>query len=224
MTRSIPKTRVNLIIKALVFYLFALNVGENLFMTVFAVYATGDSVGASLRVVGFSLATFALFKAAVQLPLSKQLDKSPSDHDNIVALALGALASIAYALGFLAITQPWHLFALQALGGLANGAIFAAYYGLFSRHVDKALQGFEWSLFSIGGVTTAAALGGALSGLIVDWIGFRTLFLVAALMNTLSLVVVLIISKLLGFESRVHFWSRWTARLKSKAVRISLEQ
>ncbi|MBI3075154.1 MAG: MFS transporter [Parcubacteria group bacterium] len=184
---------VNNAVRILLAYLFIVNASEGLFLPIIAVFITNTIAGATLATVGFSVVFYAVAKSVVQVPLASFIDKKKGERDDFFVLFLGAVIGVFYAFGFLLIKEPWHLFALEAWGGVGAALLMAAYYGIFARHVDKGNEGFEWSLFSVGALTVSAAIGGALGGMFADAFGFPALFVTAGVSNTVATVLLLLL-------------------------------
>lgn len=184
---------VNNAVRILLAYLFIVNASEGLFLPIIAVFITNTIAGATLATVGFSVVFYAVTKAVIQVPLAKAIDKKKGERDDFIVLFSGAIIGVLYAYGFLLISEPWHLYLLEAWGGVGAALLMAAYYGLFARHVDKGNEGFEWSLFSVGALTVSAAIGGALGGVYADAFGFRALFITAGISNTFATLLLLLL-------------------------------
>lgn len=172
---------VNQAIRLLIAFLFIINMSEGLFAPVFAVYVTNSLAGATLKTVGFAVAVFALMKSLVQVPLARWLDRRAGEDDDFYAILLGSFIGIIHSLGLIFITQHWHLYVIAAINGIGSACLMAAYYAVFSHHIDKNSEGFEWSLMSVWGLTLSTALGGAAGGVLADTFGFRITFFLAAL-------------------------------------------
>jgi len=185
------KLSVNRVIQILLFFLFIVNVSEGLFSPILAVFVTGSIVGASLKTVGFAVAIFAITKSIIQVPLARRLDKQIGEKDDFYIMLAGAIIGTIYTFGFLLIESSLHLYFLSIIGGIGAACLFAAYYGIFARHIDKGSEGFEWSLYSVGGLTLSLAIGGAIGGIFADAFGFRTLFITAGSLNVLATILLL---------------------------------
>ena len=180
---------VNRAVQILLLYLFFAVAAESLFAPLLAVFVTGFIEGATLRTVGFALAIYAIAKSIVQVPLARFLDTHKGEKDDFYALVAGGFISAIYPFFYLIVSAPKHLYALEALAGVGAALLMAAYYSLFARHVDKGAEGFEWSLFSVGGLTVSSAIGGAVGGVLADIFGFNLLFILSGTINFIVLFV-----------------------------------
>ena len=176
---------VNRAVQILLLYLFFVVTSTALFVPIFAVFITDFVVGATLSTVGFALGIYAVAKSALQIPLARFLDKHKGERDDFYALIAGAVVAVIYPFALLAVSKIWHLYAVEILAGIGDAALMSAYYSLFARHVDKGSEGFEWSLFSVGGLTISSAIGGAIGGVLGDIFGFKVLFLISGIVNLL---------------------------------------
>lgn len=174
---------VNKAIQVLLLYLFFVVLSTALFGPILAVFITDSITGATLRTVGFAVALYGIAKSVLQIPLARYLDKHKGEKDDFYALMIGASVAVVYPVCLLFISQQWHLFVLEALIGLGDASLMAAYYSLFARHVDKGSEGFEWSLFSVGGLTISSSIGIAIGGVVADMFGFNFLFGISAIIN-----------------------------------------
>ncbi|MEK7502937.1 MAG: MFS transporter [Patescibacteria group bacterium] len=174
---------VNKAIQVMLFYLFFVVLSTALFGPIFAVFITESITGATLRTVGFAIALYGIAKSVLQIPTARFLDRHKGERDDFYALMVGASVAVAYPLGLVFVSEIWHLYALEVLAGLGDALLMAAYYSLFARHVDKGSEGFEWSLFSVGGLTISSSIGVAVGGIIAELFGFRFLFSISTIIN-----------------------------------------
>ncbi len=182
---------VNRAVQILLMYLFVINVAGGLFGPLYAVFVTNSIAGASLKTVGFALGLAAMAKSIFQIPLARYLDKHNGERDDYYALLLGAVLGVIYPFFLIFVSEIWQLYFLEILSGIGASFLMAAYYSLFARHVDKNSEGFEWSLFSVGGLTVSSAIGGAVGGVLADALGFQILFLTSGIMNFLIMFILL---------------------------------
>ncbi len=188
---------VNRAVQVLLYYLFVINVASGLFGPLYAVFVTKSIIGASLKTVGFALGLSALAKSLFQVPLARFLDKHKGERDDFFVLLIGSVLGAIYPFLLMTITLPRHLYWIEIISGTGAAFLMAAYYSLFARHVDKNSEGFEWSLFSVGGITISSAIGGALGGILADTFGFTTLFLLSGTLNILVMLILFVLYPLL---------------------------
>jgi MFS family permease len=187
------KPFINKAIKTLLTFVFLFNVAAGLYVPIIAIYITQHVFGATLAVVGISIAIYSISKAIFQIPIARRLDVTKGEQDDFYVLLFGILMAIVYSFGFILINNVWHLYILEIFTGIADACIMAAYYAIFSHHIDKASQGYEWSLFSVGGLTVSASIGGLVGGYIATEYGFSTVFILAGLSNAVAALVLVIL-------------------------------
>ncbi len=177
---------INKTIRILLLFLFLINVGASFYMPLLAVYVTGHILNATLTTVGIAVAICAIVKSVLQINIASWLDSQAGEKSDFFILLFGSILAIIYTFSFLFISEVWHLYVLQILTGIGDACLMASYYAIFSHHIDKNSQGFEWSLLSVGGLTISAAIGGALGGFVADNYGFRTVFILAGILNAVA--------------------------------------
>lgn len=177
---------INRVIELLLFFLFILNASGGLFAPLFAVFITGTLVGASLRTAGFAIAIYAIVKSILQIPIARRIDRKSGEKDDFRVMLLGCAIGVVYPLTLMFIKFTWQLYVMEAVCGVGDACLMAAYYTIFAHHVDKGSEGVEWSIFSVFGLTVSTAVGGAIGGIIADAYGFRTTFAVAAILNLIA--------------------------------------
>lgn len=187
------KPIINKAIKTLLTFVFIFNVAAGLYMPIIAVYITQHVFGATLAVVGVSIAIYSIVKAIFQIPIAKRLDSMRTEKGDFYVLLVGILMAIIYSFGFMLVKNVWHLYVLEIFTGIADACIMAAYYAIFSHHIDKDSQGYEWSLFSVGALTISASLGALVGGFIVTQYGFSTIFILAAMLNAIAALMLVIL-------------------------------
>ena len=199
-------TTINMAIKTLLVFVFLLNMSAGLYTPIIAIFLTQHLPGVTLAVLGISMAIYSIFKSLFQIPIARWLDSTKGERDDFYIMLLGVLLAIFYCTGFLVIKNVTHLYILQVLTGIADACIFSAYYAIFSHHIDKESQGFEWSLFSVGGLTASAAVGGIFGGWIALQYGFDTVFILAATLNAVAaLILIFLFPYVKNFRQAQHY-------------------
>ena len=186
---------INSVVKVLVFTDFFVNSALGSFAPVFAIFVTGQINHGTASVVGFATAAYWITKSLFQLPIARFLDKTDGERDDFWALFFGYFLSGFVPFGYLFVSEPWHIYILQAWYGFLMAWAVPSWYAIFTRHVDKWKIGFEWSLQSVFSVGIAIAGSAALGGYIVDRYGFRMLFVAAGIIATLASFLLLLLRK-----------------------------
>lgn len=147
---------------------------------VFAIFAADVIEGGSVKVAGFAIAILWVTKAIIQLPIARFIDRTKGERDDFW-IYFGGQVLFALGIFFFVFAQtPTHIYLIQIIIGVAVAMVTPALYGVFSRHLDKHYESFEWSMYSVFSYSVGTAIAGAASGLIVIAFGFQTLFIISA--------------------------------------------
>lgn len=138
---------------------------------------------------------YSVMKTVVQLPTAKWLDKQAGERWDFVLLLGAGVGGIIYTFYLIFVDTQIEYYIFSVFAGFIDGFMMAAFYAIFSHHIDKESQGFEWTLFSILGITIATAVGGFFGGRIADEYGFKVLFMVAGLLNIIGSILVISLHK-----------------------------
>ncbi len=195
---------INKVVKILVFADFFFNFAFSSFAPILAIFVTNQVIGGSAQVVGFATAAYWLTKSVLQLPIAKLLDKTDGERDDFWALFFGYVLTGFVPIGYLYATVPWHLYAINAFFGFCMAWAVPAWYGIFTRHVDKWRVSYEWSLDSVFAVGLSAASAAALGGYVADKFGFHILFIGASGFAFLSAFLMLFIKKHLKTKNHLE--------------------
>ena len=145
---------------------------------IFAIFITAKIRGGGVEVVGFAAAVYWIGRSIFEIPIAKFLDKTKGEKDDLYFLVFGYAICALVQFGYIFCTLPWHVYVLQGVFAVGAAISWPAWSALFTRHIDKGREGFEWSVehvsFSLGiGIT------GALGGITVATFGFNTAFIIA---------------------------------------------
>lgn len=177
----------------LLLFLFVSGVSHALFTPLLSVFALDFVEGASLSAVGFSFTIFAIVKTIFQMPLARKIDKGLGEYADLLLMVIGGVFMTFATFMLVGVTEMWQIYIVQAFLGIGGASTFSAYYAFFAKHTDKGKEAFEWSLFSVGGLTISLALGSLLGGIIADTLGFRLLFAISAILSLIATVLLLLI-------------------------------
>lgn len=161
---------------------------------IFAIFITDKIKGGSIEVVGFAAAIYWISRSIFEIPIAKFLDRTMGEKDDLYFLVVGYTIVAFVHFGYVFSSLPWHIYLLQGVYALGAAISWPAWSALFTRHIDKGREGFEWSVehvsFSLGiGIT------GAIGGVMVAMMGFNIVFVLAGIFALLGGLLPLIIYK-----------------------------
>lgn len=186
---------LNKVIRAIVIADFFNNSAFASFGPVFAVFVTNQIVGGSVMAAGFATAIYWIVKSVLQLPIARFLDKTDGENDDFWVMFIGYFLGGFVPISYIFIDRIWQLYVIQAVFGVIMSAVVPAWYGVFTRHLDKGRVSFEWSLESVFSVGIATASAAALGGYAAEKLGFKTVFLAAGLVSVASSFLLLLIKR-----------------------------
>ena len=170
--------------------------GWGLVSPILAIFWSKQIIGGSIELAGFAATTFLLIKSLGQIPIARFIDKTDGEKDDFWIMISGSLIISLAAFLYAFARFPWHVIGLQVLYGAGAALAFPSWIAIFTRHIDKKQEGFQWSLYSTStglGAAAAASVGGILA----STIGYRPLFLIV---GTFSLVGTLFLA---GIENKL---------------------
>jgi MFS family permease len=172
---------INKIIKILILSDFILTSAFGFVAPIFALFLTDNIQGGTIETVGFSAAFYWAAAVLTRLPIARYVDRTKSEKDDFYFMILGSILISAVPFLFLASSKIWHIYLIQALYGLGYSLRLPGWFGMFTRHIDKGQEGYDWSMGSVlagAGSAATAALGGVLAARL----GFEILFILIGTM------------------------------------------
>jgi len=146
--------------------------GFGLVAPIIAIFIKDDLAGGTIFAAGVATAIFILVKSAVQLPFSRYVDR----HDNkLLWLKIGYGMIVLNPLIYIFADHVNYIYLAEAIHGIGSGIAFPAWLGLWSTHLDKGHESFEWSLYSTV-IGVAAAVTAGLGAAMAEFIGFNWTF------------------------------------------------
>ena len=166
--------------------------GFGLIDPILAIFIKDDLIGGTIFAAGLASMLFLITKSIIQLPFSRYVDS----HENKVRwLIIGTFLIAAVPFIYLLAKDVRYIYIGQFIHGIGAGLAYPTWLGLFSTHLDKKHESFEWSLYStfVGmGVATSAAIGAA----IAQFIGFRFTFLFVGIMSFIGCFILFGLEKM----------------------------
>jgi predicted MFS family arabinose efflux permease len=188
-----PKqNKINKIIRFLIVSDIFFNSGWGLVGPIFAIYLLQDIQGGSAQVAGFATAIYWITKSMLQIPLAKYLDRNHGEKDDfsfmIGGLFIAGLVPFGYLISFL----PWHIYILQVVYAIGMAMTIPAWYAIFTRHIDRGSEAYEWSVYSTM-LGFAIGISGAIGGLVVGFVGFKTIYFIVGIFTITSSILLLFV-------------------------------
>lgn len=180
--------RVNHVIKTLVLSDFFMNAGFSVFAPVFAIFVTKQIDNGSMQVIGFAAALTQIFKAGLQIPIARYLDKNHGEYDDFYSMVGGSILVASVPFMYLFASLPKHIYIIQSLYGVGLAFAIPPWYAIFSRHLDKLKENIEWSMDSIS-IGIGAAAAAAVGGILATRFGFYFVFLLGGIFAVSSIFV-----------------------------------
>jgi len=172
-------TIINKIIKTLIVSDFFLNLGWGLLSPVFALFISRQITSSdekALEVAGFAALFYWISKSFFEIPIGRFLDRHDGERDDFWFMFWGLIVVSISPIGFLFSTQPWHIYFFQIIHAIGMAMTLPPWLAIFTRHIDKGKEGFEWSVETTS-INMGAGIAGGLGGIIAAKFGFNVLFI-----------------------------------------------
>lgn len=187
---------INKVITFLTLSDFFIVSGWALIAPVFAVYITGQIKGAGLEVVGLASTIYLLLKSGLQVPLANIIDKIKGERDDFLAMLIGSILIGIVPLLYIFVKTVPQLFLVQAFYGIGSALSYPSWLAIFTRHIDKKKEGWEWSFYYTMIDLSGAGMA-ALGGYVAGCLGFKYLFVLTSVLGFAGSLMLLKIRKYL---------------------------
>jgi len=177
---------VNSIVKAYIISESFLWSAWNFITPIFAVFVVNDIAGGSIEVAASGYSVYLVARVIFELLAGRYLMRTDDGKKLLVAI-IGIICMSAGYLGFaISATVPM-LFLSYSIIGIGLGIASPAKNSLFSLHLDKNKEATEWGIAdAVSFICTAIAA--VLGGFIATKYGFDTLFIIACIVNFISIL------------------------------------
>ncbi len=185
--------QINSFIKAFIISEGLISSAWNFVIPIIAIFIVNNIKGGTIEIAALAFSAYLISRVLAELITSKYLNNS-TDKFKLKFVFTGlVLLSVAY-ISFSMLNTIEQLFIAYILAGAGMWITAPAKYSIFSTHLDKGKEPTEWSMydaFTFIGMALATSLG----GFIASQYGFSTLFILAAIVNTLGIIPYLIFTK-----------------------------
>ncbi len=181
---------INKIIKILMLSDFIIISGFGFIAPIFALFLTDKIQGGTIETVGFTSAIYWLAAVLTRLPIARYIDKTKTEKDDFYFMIFGSILISVVPFLYIISAKIWHIYAIQIIYGLGYSLRLPGWYGMFTRHIDKNHEGYEWSFDSlVSGI--GSGITAALSGIMATKLGFNALFILIGAISIVGTAVLI---------------------------------
>lgn len=186
----------NKVIIILIISDFFLNLGWGLMAPVFAIFIVQrvalGSIAEAATVAGFSSFIFWTIKSILQIPIGRYLDRNHGEIDDFWFMLAGTFMMVFVPIGYLFSSHPIHIYLLQGFYAIAAALMFPSWSAIFTRHIDKDREAFEWGSHSTV-LGSAAGVAGGIGGITVAFFGFNFVFIFVSVFTLFATAMLLLV-------------------------------
>ncbi len=187
---------INKIIKVLIISDFFLNLGWGLLSPVFALFVlqkiTFEDPAKAAAVAGFAALFYWITKSLIEIPIGRFLDKHDGEKDDLWFMVIGLFIVGFVPLGYLFSSEPWHIYLFQVIHAVGMAMALPSWLAIFTRHIDKGKEAFEWSMETTS-ISMGAGIAGGLGGIMASVFGFNVLFIFVSVLTLFSAFLLLLV-------------------------------
>ncbi len=178
---------MNRVIKFLMISDILLLTSFGLVEPILAIFFKEDLIGGSILMAGLAGTIFLLVKSVIQLPFSKYVD-SHNYGERLKWLIIGTFLISIVPFIYIFSKHIYWIFFAQVIHGLGSGLAYPTWLGLWSTHLDRKKESFEWSLYStMAGLGTAVTA--ALGAILAQFLGFNITFFFVGILSFMGCAV-----------------------------------
>jgi MFS family permease len=157
------------------------NFADGMLGPLFAVFT--EKIGGNVLDISWAWAIYLFVTGVLIIFVGKISDRVSKKKLMIAGYALTAVFTFSYLL----VTQPWHLFLVQAGLGVAIALCNPPWYALYAKYSDNNNPGYAWGLQD-GEAKIMTGLAVIIGGAIVYYFSFAALFIVMGIIETVTAI------------------------------------
>jgi MFS family permease len=178
--------QVNPIVKAFIVSESFLWSAYNFIVPIFAIFVVNSVKGGNIQIAASAFSFFLIARVLAELIICRYLSKTNERMKFLITIFGIVVISVSY-FGFAFANTIATLFLFYGVTGIGLGIASPAKNSLFSTHLDKNKEPTEWGIYDA--VTFfSMALAGVLGGFIASSYGFPFLFILASIVNLVSII------------------------------------
>lgn len=177
--------QINPVVRAFIVAEMLFGAGWNFFAPIFALFVTSVPQG-KIEVAASAFSVYLIVRVIFELISGRYLSNSGELRKFMMTILGTLIISVSY-IGFAYTDSVIKIFIYYGIFGIGLGIASPAKNSLFSSHLDKDKESIEWGMFDAS-VLICVAFSAAAGGFIANIYGFKLLFLIAALVNSLGVI------------------------------------
>lgn len=182
---------VNGFIKIMILSDFTLFSAFGLIAPIFAIFSAQTLAGGTIFKAALGSTIFLLTKSILQIPISKAIDKNHGEIDDYWTAVIGTYIIALVPFLYFLINSISQLYLVQIVYGIGGALAFPGWIAMYTRHLDRGHESFEWSLYNTT-ISVATAITAAIGGYLVEQYGFRSIFLLVGSLGAIGATVLLL--------------------------------
>jgi len=135
-----------------------------------------------------AVAAYWITKSLLRIPIGIFLDSLPSEKDDYFFAISGLFVVALIPFGYYFSSQPWHLYLLQIIHGIAMAVSLSGWHAIFTRHIDEGKEATEWGIQS-----TTYGFGIGISGVVGGWLvnkfGFEPVLILVGILGLIGVAI-----------------------------------
>ncbi|PIR68474.1 hypothetical protein COU49_00855 [Candidatus Nomurabacteria bacterium CG10_big_fil_rev_8_21_14_0_10_35_16] len=181
--------KINNTIKLLILSDIFTVTGFGLIDPILAIFIKDNLIGGTLFTAGIASSLFLITKSIIQLSFSKHVD-THDDSDDLKWLIIGSIVITFVPFIYIFAKNISAIFVAQIIHGIGSGLVYSTWVGLWSTHMDKNKESFEWGLYSTS-VSIGAAISSTLGAGLAQLFGFRITFIITGILSLIGSLILL---------------------------------
>lgn len=206
--------KINKTIKLLIISDIFTVTGFGLIDPIIAVFIKDNLIGGTLFTAGVASSLFLITKSIIQLAFAKHVD-THDDNNDLKWLIIGSFTIALVPFIYIFANHISTIFIAQIIHGIGSGLVYATWVGLWSTHLDKNKESFEWGLYSTS-VNIGAAISSSLGAALAQLFGFKITLIITGILS--------LIGSLILFKLRNHYRKKSEFEKASPTEKTKLEK
>lgn len=168
--------------------------GEGMLGPLFTIFA--QRIGGDILEISWAWAIYLLVMGIFTVIFGIYSDKINEEKMMLFGYILNAI----FTFGYLLVSNPIHLFFVQAGLGLANALATPTWDALYAKHEDRKKPGIAWGIADgMPSIVTGIAI--VVGGIIITYFSFSLLFII---MGTIQIMAAIYQARILYYAKKIN--------------------